>query len=223
MPLRDVLVSRPRVLFVGINPSLRSEEVGHHFAGRGNPFWRLLHAARLTPHLLTHVEDARLADLGMALTNLCTRATRSASELRREEIERGRRALERKIRDLRPALVALVGVTLYQVVLGRSRLGGGGPGPKPDRICGARVFVLPNPSGLNASFPGFADKLEWFARLRELVDGPSPGRPTGHAPSDRGGSGRRTGPPVTGAAAPRARGSGSRRAKASRSTRPRCR
>ena len=176
MPLRDVLVSRPRILFVGINPSLRSEAVGHHFAGPGNPFWRLLHAAGLTPRPLAHEEDGRLADLRMALTNLCPRATRSASELGREELERGRRALERKIRDLQPDMVALVGVTLYRAVLGGLRLGGGGPGLKPDRICGARVFVLPNPSGLNASFPSFAAKLEWFERLRELLDAPRPYR-----------------------------------------------
>jgi len=166
MPLRDVLADRPRILFVGINPSLRSEAVGHHFAGPGNPFWRLLFAAQLTPEPLTFAEDRRLSEFGLALTNLCPRATRSASELAREEIERGRLALARKIRRLRPRLVALVGVTLYRQVLGRARLGGAGAGLKPDLIAGARVFVLPNPSGLNASFPGFADKLRWFKRLR---------------------------------------------------------
>jgi TDG/mug DNA glycosylase family protein len=176
MPLRDVLVPRPRILFVGINPSLRSEAVGHHFAGPGNPFWRLLHAAGLTPRPIAHVDDERLADLGMAITNVCPRATRSAAELGREELERGKQTLERKIRRLQPELVVLVGVTLYKVVFGRSRLGSGGPGLKPDRICGARVFVLPNPSGLNASFPSFAAKLEWFERLRELVDAPRPYR-----------------------------------------------
>jgi TDG/mug DNA glycosylase family protein len=170
MPLRDVLVPHPRLLFVGINPSLRSGAVGHHFAGPGNPFWRLLYAARLTPEPLTYEQDARLADIGVALTNVCPRATRSAAELTREELDRGRRALERKIRRIHPELVALVGVTLYRVIFGTSRLGNGGPGLKPDRIDGARVFVLPNPSGLNASFPSFAAKLEWFERLREALD-----------------------------------------------------
>ena len=166
MPLRDVLTSRPKILFVGINPSLRSEAVGHHYAGRGNPFWRLLYAAHLIREPLTYVEDRRLAELGMAMTNLCPRATRSASELEPDEFERGRRVLERKIRRLRPRLVAFVGVTLYQRFFGRSRLGESGPGLKPDRIFGARVFVLPNPSGLNASFPSFAAKLRWFEDLR---------------------------------------------------------
>jgi TDG/mug DNA glycosylase family protein len=169
MALRDVLTPRPRVLFVGINPSLRSEAVGHHFAGPGNPFWRLLHGARLVPEPLTCEQDARLEEFDLAITNLCPRATRSASELRSSEFERGRRVLEAKIRELRPAWVAFVGVTLYRRYFGRAARGGDGPGPKPERIHGARVFVLPNPSGLNASFPGFADKLRWFDGLREAM------------------------------------------------------
>src|SRR5712692_7995844 len=95
--LRDVLTPHPRVLFVGINPSLRSGAVGHHFAGRGNPFWRLLHAAGLTPVALTADEDQRLAEHRLGLTNLCPRPTRAASELRPDEIAVGRRALARAI------------------------------------------------------------------------------------------------------------------------------
>src|SRR5438105_9252606 len=98
MPLHDVLTSRPKILFVGINPGLRSEALGHHFAGPGNPFWRLLRAADLIPEPITWAEDARLADVGMAMTNLCPRATRSASELGRQEFEAGRRVLKTKIR-----------------------------------------------------------------------------------------------------------------------------
>ena len=104
-------------------------------------------------------------DFGMAITNLCPRATRSASELKRAEFEAGRRVLERKIRRIRPKLVAFVGVTLYRRFFGGARRGNPGPGLKPDEIQGARVFVLPNPSGLNASFPSFVSKLRWFRRL----------------------------------------------------------
>src|SRR5215831_3260185 len=93
--LRDVLTARPRVLFVGINPSLRSQQVGHHFAGPGNPFWRLLYAARIVPEALGYLDDGRLVDYGLALTNLCARATRSASELDRAELLRGRSTLLR--------------------------------------------------------------------------------------------------------------------------------
>jgi double-stranded uracil-DNA glycosylase len=168
--LRDVLTDGPpRLLLVGINPSLRSAAVGHHFAGPGNPFWRLLYAARLIPEPLTFERDHELARFGIALTNLCARATRAASELGRDEIAAGVRTLRRKCARLRPATIAFVGVSLYQQVFALPA--SGGPGEKPQRLAGARVFVVPNPSGLNASFPGFADKLIWFERLRLFLDG----------------------------------------------------
>ncbi len=165
--LRDVLTRNPRILFVGINPSLRSAEIGHHFAGRGNPFWRLLHAARLVPIALGCDEDWRLVEFGLALTNQCPRATRSASELGAAEIARGKTAVARKIQRLHPEVVAFVGVTIYRSFFGKSA--SAGAGPKPEKIFGARVFVLPNPSGLNASYPGFGDKLVWFERLSEFA------------------------------------------------------
>ena len=165
-----VRAGRPRLMLVGINPGRRSGALGHHFAGNGNPFWRLLHASGLTPEPIDYLEDHRLAELGIALTNLCPRTTRTAAELRPEEIARGRATLARKIARWRPAVVAFVGVTLYRLALGRKAAGPPGPGPKPDRPSGARVFVVPNPSGLNASFPGFAHKLVWFRRLRLFVD-----------------------------------------------------
>jgi len=172
VPLGDILTPKPRVLFVGINPSLRSEAVGHHFAGPGNPFWRLLYAARLVPVELTHTEDRRLVEFGLALTNLCPRATRAAAELDREEIERGKRRLVAKIRRLRPDVVAFVGVTIYREFFRKlgTDAAGSGAGAKTELFCGARVFVLPNPSGLNASYPGFKHKLVWFERLRESIE-----------------------------------------------------
>jgi double-stranded uracil-DNA glycosylase len=168
--LKDVLPLHPRLLLVGINPGLRSGAVGHHFAGNGNPFWRLLHEARLTPQLLTYEQDQQLGELGIALTNLCPRATRSAADLTPAEIGRGRRALARKIARLRPAVIAFVGLSLYQMYFELPR--SGGAGAKPERIAGGRVFVVPNPSGLNASFPGFKDKLIWFEALRAFLDEP---------------------------------------------------
>ena len=167
-PLRDVIVEHSRLLLVGINPGLKSGEVGHHFAGNGNPFWRLLHAARLTPVLLQYSEDERLAEFGIGLTNLCPRTTRTAAELTRAEIALGHAALARKIAAWQPAVVAFVGVTLYRMYFGATA--GPGPGPKRETIAGARVFVVPNPSGLNASFPGFEHKLLWFKKLRVFVD-----------------------------------------------------
>ncbi len=167
--LRDVAPRRPRLLLVGINPGLRSGTVGHHFAGNGNPFWRLLHASGLTPVLLPYEEDRRLGEFGVALTNLCARTTRTAAELTQAEIAAGRSILARKIARWRPAVVAFVGVTLYGLYFGKAA-STPGPGAKPETIAGARVFVVPNPSGLNASFPGFAHKLVWFERLRDFVD-----------------------------------------------------
>lgn len=161
---RDVVTDHPTILFVGINPGATSGKVGHHFAGPGNPFWKLLHAAKLVPLALTAAEDQRLAEFGYALVNLCTRPTKTAAELTRAELETGRAKLAAKIRAMKPAIVALVGLTLYPIVCGRG--GPPGPGAKPDVIEGARVFVVPNPSGLNASYPTFAAKLPWFQQLR---------------------------------------------------------
>jgi double-stranded uracil-DNA glycosylase len=158
----------PRVLFVGINPSLISGALGHHFAGPGNPFWRLLHAAKLVPEPLTFHDDARLPEFGLALTNLVERSTRGASELTREEYVRGRGRLAQTIRRVRPRVVAFVGVTAYRQFVGPGATGG--CGPRPERVLGAAVFVLPNPSGRNAAFPGFRDKLIWFRRLRRFVE-----------------------------------------------------
>jgi TDG/mug DNA glycosylase family protein len=166
MPLKDVLIQRPRILFVGINPGLRSEAIGHHFGGPGNPFWKLLHAAKLTPVPLKAEEDRRLKEFGLALTNLCPRASRQASELSAAEIRAGKAALARKIRRLEPRLVALVGVSIYKAFY---PAGPGGAGPKEERIAGAPLFVLPNPSGLNAAYPGFRHKLVWFEALREAA------------------------------------------------------
>ncbi|MCO5165735.1 MAG: mismatch-specific DNA-glycosylase [Planctomycetes bacterium] len=169
--LRDVLVDRPRVLFVGINPGSRSGAVGHHFAGKGNPFWRLLHASGLTPVQLAPEEDQRLAEFGLALTNVCPRTTRTAAELTPAELKAGARTLKKKVARLRPQVVALVGLTIYPLLFGAPS---GGAGLKEVDLAGARVFVLPNPSGLNASFPGFEHKLVWFRALRELLDEAGP-------------------------------------------------
>jgi TDG/mug DNA glycosylase family protein len=165
--LRDVVVPNPRLLLIGINPSLRSAEVGHHFASPGNPFWRLLFAAKIVPEPLTADQDRRLAEFGIALTNLCPRGTRSAADLTPSEMEAGRKTLAKKIARIRPRVVAFVGVSLYQTFFKLKT--SGGPGPKPETIAGARVFVVPNPSGLNASFPGFSHKLVWYEKLREFM------------------------------------------------------
>lgn len=178
--LADRIGARPRILFVGINPSLRSAELGHHFAGPGNPFWRLMAAAGLVPEDFSHADDGRLPSLGLGITNIVPRATREAAELAPAEYVEGRRRLARKIARARPEVVAFVGVTVYRQFFGPRAPGG--PGPKPERIGAARVFVVPNPSGRNAAFPGFADKLVWYRRLAGFVAEPANDQPAA-APS----------------------------------------
>ena len=165
--LKDVLVENPKIFFVGINPGLRSGALGRHFAGPGNPFWRLLHAAKLTPVLLRPDEDQRLAEFGHALTNICPRCTKTAAELTREEFAKGRREVERKIARHKPEVVAFVGLSVYKACFPDST--SPGPGLKPETMAGAKVFALPSPSGLNANYPGFAAKLVWFEKLRESL------------------------------------------------------
>jgi TDG/mug DNA glycosylase family protein len=174
MRLPARLCPRPRILFVGINPSLTSARVGHHFAGPGNPFYRLLHAAGFVLQPLTFVDDVRLPEFGLALTNIAARATREASELTADDYARGRRLLARTIAEIQPSVVAFVGGTAYRQFFGRSA--SRGPGAKRERIAGAAVFVVPNPSGRNAAYPGFEDKLVWYRRLKRWADPSLPGR-----------------------------------------------
>ena len=121
------------------------------------------------PQPFTYEDDVRLPACGLALTNIVARATREASELAPAEYARGRLALARLITRLQPRVVAFVGSTVYRAFFGPRA--SGGAGPKPERIGNARVFVVPNPSGRNAAYPGFADKLVWFRRLQRFADG----------------------------------------------------
>ncbi len=171
--LRDVIAERPKILFIGINPGLVSGKVGHHFAGKGNPFYQLLFAAKLTAIELVAERDQELAQLGFGLINLCRRPTKEASELTKDELARGKTRVLRQIRAMKPEVVALVGVTLYPIVCkrGRGHKLEPGPGAKPEALSGAKVFVLPNPSGLNVSYPTFDAKLVWFCNLKRFLDG----------------------------------------------------
>ena len=135
------------LLFVGINPSLRSQEVGHHFARPGNRFWPALHAAGITPRRLRPEEDGQLPALGVGVTNIASRGTRAASELSVEELRAGARELEATVAAHAPRLVAIVGVTAYRTAWERPRAGFG---LQEETIGGRPVWVLPNPSGLNA-------------------------------------------------------------------------
>jgi double-stranded uracil-DNA glycosylase len=169
--LKDRIAPNLRVLFVGINPGVRSAQAGHHFAGFSNRFWKLLFASGLVPEPITYEEDDRLPEFGYGITNLIARPSPGIDDLRPVEYVEGWKSLERKIRKHRPEIVALVGVTLYRAILPllatAARVPKNHPielGLQPEHIHGARVFVLPNPSGRNANF-SYAEMLEAFTLL----------------------------------------------------------
>jgi len=144
----DVIAQRLRVLFCGINPGLYSGATGHHFARPGNRFWPVLHRAGFTARVLAPWEERELLERGYGITNLVARATATAAELAREEFVAGARRLERKVQRYRPTWVAVVGIGAYRVAFGRSRAV---IGPQPERLGPARLWLLPQPSGLNAN------------------------------------------------------------------------
>jgi double-stranded uracil-DNA glycosylase len=145
----DVIAPGLRVLFCGINPSLYSAAVGHHFARPGNRFWPALYAGGLTERLLKPEEEQLLLSQGFGITNLVARATARAEELTAGELAAGARRLVAKVRRQRPAVVAVLGVTAYRTAFARPRAA---IGRQAETIADAVLWVLPNPSGLNATF-----------------------------------------------------------------------
>lgn len=149
----DLVASQVRLLFVGINPSLWTAAVQTHFAHPGNRFYKALYLAGITSEPLavadgwTHADREALTGRGIGITNLVNRATARADELTADELRAGARALTGKVRSWRPAVVAVVGITAYRVAFGRRRAV---EGRQDDRLGGAVLWVLPNPSGLNA-------------------------------------------------------------------------
>jgi len=162
----DVIGPGIRYLFVGINPGLWSGATGHHFARPGNRFWPTLHRAGFTPRLLAPDDDATLIALGIGITNLVNRTTAKASQVSDDELRAGAARLRRTVARHRPAAVAILGVSAYRVVFGA-------PAAKIGRVAeplaGAVLWILPNPSGLNAHYqlPQFVDLFRTF---RESAD-----------------------------------------------------
>lgn len=156
-----------QVLFVGINPGVRSALTNHHFAGYSNRFWKLLYDARLVPEPIGCQDDDRLPEWGLGITNLVARPTPGIDTIRPGEYAAGLVILRRKLRRWRPRVVALVGVTLYRVIFDapRARVAFG---VQAETLEQAAVFVLPNPSGRNANY-SYADMREAFAALRTFT------------------------------------------------------
>ena len=170
--LTDRIAPGVRVLFVGINPGVRSAQTGHHFAGFSNRFWKLLYDARLVPEPISWEEDVRLPEFGLGITNLIARPSPGIDDLRPAEYVEGWRVLERKVARFRPAILALVGVTLYRAIaplVSGERAPARIPlGRQPMTVHGARLVVLPNPSGRNANF-SYEEMLAAFRGLRTLA------------------------------------------------------
>jgi len=161
----DVLAKGLAVVFVGINPGLYSGAVGHHFARPGNRFWKALHGSGFTDRVWSPFDDGDLPTVGIGITNLVNRTTASAGELGRDELRAGRDALESKLARFAPTVVAILGITAYRSAFGRP---GAVLGEQPDDLAGVPVWVLPNPSGLNAHHQ-LDDLIHRFAELRDAL------------------------------------------------------
>lgn len=161
----DIIAPGLDILFCGINPSLYSAAVGHHFARPGNRFWPVLHRAGFTPRQLLPAEDGSLPSYKLGITNLVARATASAAELSAAELRAGSQALQHKLEQYRPRKLAVLGISAYrsafaapQAQLGRQQM----------TLAGVPVWVLPNPSGLNAHYQ-LPELIAVYAELRATM------------------------------------------------------
>ena len=163
--IADVSGPGLRVLFCGINPGLWSGATGHHFARPGNRFWPALHRSGFTPRQFRPEEQGELLALGLGITNVVARATAKADELTADEFREGGRALAERVALLRPRALAVLGIGAYRTAFGRPRAS---VGRQEEPLGDVAVWVLPNPSGLNAHYTldGIAEE---FRKLREAT------------------------------------------------------
>ncbi|GGM92198.1 mismatch-specific DNA-glycosylase [Lentzea pudingi] len=160
--IHDVIRPGLDVLFCGINPGLVSEATGHHFARPGNRFWPALHLSGFTPSQFAPAEQEKLLELGLGITNVVARPSARADELTIDEMRQGAIDLSEKVERYSPKVLAILGVTVYRAAFGRKKAQ---VGPQHDTVGGARLWILPNPSGLNAHWqlPALAEE---FGRLK---------------------------------------------------------
>ena len=167
--VRDVIAPDLRVLFCGINPGLYTAAVGHHFARPGNRFWPALYAAGFTERLLSPFEELELLKLGYGITNVVPRTTATADLLTKEEIIQGGKRLAAKVKRYRPAVVAILGLGAYRTAFNQPKAT---VGRQQEMVGDALLWVLPNPSGLNANYQP-QDLARLFRELRTAVNGHS--------------------------------------------------
>lgn len=161
--IRDVIASGLQVLFCGINPGLYSGATGHHFARPGNRFWPTIHQAGFTPRLLNPSEERELLPLGYGITNLVARTTATADELSNAELLAGRKRLERKVKRYKPQVLAVLGIGAYRTAFQEPKAS---LGLQNRSIADTSIWVLPNPSGLNAHYQ-LSSLVAEFRKLRE--------------------------------------------------------
>ena len=164
-PLPDYLREGLDLVFVGINPGLRSDATGHHYAGPGNHFWPLLHESGLVSERLTYEQDARVLEWNIGLTNMVQRPSASITDLSLAELREGADALRVKLLRFRPRVVCFNGKRIYEIFSGaRCEFG-----PQPDTLDAMRMFVMPSTSARTAAYQR-PDKLRFFLELKRLVD-----------------------------------------------------
>ncbi|MEO5631944.1 MAG: mismatch-specific DNA-glycosylase [Nitrospiraceae bacterium] len=169
--LTDHIRPGVRILFVGINPGLRSAATGHHFAGYSNRFWKLLFESKLVPDPLTHWDDWRLPDWGLGLTNIIQRPSAGIDALKPSEYAAGRKRLVAIVQRYHPHTVVLLGITIYRTLFPGYRTGRVSLGLQPKSLADRPVFVLPNPSGRNAHY-SYRTMLTAFRALRNATNKP---------------------------------------------------
>jgi double-stranded uracil-DNA glycosylase len=162
----DIIAPGLKILFCGINPGLYTAAIGHHFGRPGNRFWPTLYAAGITPRLLSPFEERELLAYGCGITNVVTRASTAADELSRDELVQGGKQLTERVLKFQPRILAVLGVTAYRAAFDRPKAA---LGIQPERIGATRIWVLPNPSGLNAHYR-LEDLAELFRKLKQASD-----------------------------------------------------
>jgi TDG/mug DNA glycosylase family protein len=165
--LPDVIAPNVKVLFCGINPGLYTAAIGHHFGRPGNRFWPTLYAAGFTPRLLSPFEEHELLKWGYGITNVVAHATAAAEELTRDDYIEGGKLLRARVKRYEPKVLAVLGVGAYRVAFDRKHAKVGG---QDEQIGETEVWVLPNPSGLNAHFQK-PEMANVFKELRMAVQG----------------------------------------------------
>lgn len=176
--LTDHIRPGVRILFVGINPGLRSAATGHHFAGHSNRFWKLLFESTLVSKPLTYLDDWRLPEWGLGLTNIIQRTSAGIDVLKPQEYLAGRKRLMATVKRYRPQVVALLGVTIYRTLFQDRQTGRITLGFQGETLADRPVFVLPNPSGRNAHY-SYRTMLTAFRTMHDATSKPLQGTPKG--------------------------------------------